>query len=105
MYACVYECVFLADCINYDNFIHPPLSLVLPRFEVTLDAPKQLEREEDIELTVSAKYVFGENVQGSVKLNATLEASSRRESLPFHDRTISLVRGWDGQYSTNVYDA
>ncbi len=64
---------------------------VLPRFEVSLDSPGQLEREEDIQVTVRARYVFGENVQGRVKLNATLEASSRRESLPFHDKTVPLV--------------
>lgn len=64
---------------------------MLPRFEVSLEAPRQLEREEDIQVTVSAEYVFGENVQGTVKLNATLEARSRRESLPFHDRTVALV--------------
>ncbi len=67
------------------------LATVLPRFEVTLDSPGQLEREEDVQVTVMARYVFGENVQGMVKLNATLVASSRRESLPFHEGTVPLV--------------
>lgn len=58
---------------------------------MSLVTPRQLEREEDIEVTVSAKYVFGENVHGSLKLNATLEAVTRRESLPFHERTMPLV--------------
>lgn len=65
---------------------------VLPRFEVTLKAPEQLERTDDkIEVVVNAVYVFGENVQGSVKINATLESSGRRESLAFFDKTSSLV--------------
>lgn len=58
---------------------------------MSLDTPRQLERGEDIEVTINARYVFGENVQGSLKLNATLEAATRRESLPFHERTLPLV--------------
>ncbi|XP_064400639.1 C3 and PZP-like alpha-2-macroglobulin domain-containing protein 8 [Halichondria panicea] len=81
-----YTAPFASCSFKVDEF-------VLPRFEVSLDSPGQLEREEDIQVTVRARYVFGENVQGRVKLNATLEASSRRESLPFHDKTVPLVNG------------
>ena len=65
---------------------------VLPRFEVTLKAPEQLEKTDDkIEVVINALYVFGENVRGTVKVNATLESSGRRESLAFFEKTVSLV--------------
>ena len=67
-------------------------SSVLPKFEVTLTGPKQLERDDDfIEVVVEARYTFGENVAGRVKLNATLTSSQRGESLAFFDQTASLV--------------
>ena len=66
--------------------------LVLPKFEVTLTGPKQLERDDDfIEAVVDAKYTFGENVDGRVKINATLMSNLRGESLVFFDTTATLV--------------
>lgn len=68
------------------------MSLVLPKFEVSLTGPKQLERDDEfIEAVVEAKYTFGENVAGRVKLNATLVSLQRGESLVFYDRTTTLV--------------
>ncbi len=67
-------------------------SLVLPKFEVSLTGPNQLERDDEfIEAEVEAKYTFGENVVGRVKINATLMSSQRGESLVFFDQTASLV--------------
>ena len=37
------------------------------------------------------RYTFGERVDGMVRVNATLTASGRRESLPFFDTTVPLV--------------
>jgi len=67
---------------------------VLPRFEVILEGPKQLTREEEyITGRVIAKYTFGERVQGTVKMNATLETSIRRKSFLFYERIAALVNG------------
>ena len=44
-----------------------------------------------MDVTVEAKYTFGENVAGRVKINATLMSSLRRESLVFYDQTVDLV--------------
>ena len=60
---------------------------------MTLTGPEQLERDDKfIEAVVEAKYTFGENVAGRVKVNATLMSSQRGESLVFYDQTGSLVR-------------
>lgn len=60
---------------------------------MTLTVPEQLERDDQvIVVSVAAVYVFGENLQGSVKVNATLESGGRRESLTFYDEKKSLVR-------------
>lgn len=75
-----------------DCFIFSLLPAVLPKFEVILTGPEQLERDDDfIEAVVEAKYTFGENVAGRVKVNATLMSSLRGESLVFHEQTASLV--------------
>ena len=37
------------------------------------------------------RYTFGNNVQGTVKINATLEAAGRRESLSFYKVVNELV--------------
>jgi len=37
------------------------------------------------------RYTFGERVQGTVKVNATLENSRRGESFLFYERTATLV--------------
>ena len=59
---------------------------------MTLTGPKQLERDDNfIEVAVEAKYTFGENVDGRVKVNATLMSSIRRESLVFYNQTANLV--------------
>ena len=60
---------------------------------MTLTGPQQLERDDDfIDVTVEAKYTFGENVNGRVKINATLMSSTRRESMVFYDKTADMVR-------------
>lgn len=75
-----------------DRLIFSLLPAVLPKFEVTLTGPEQLERDDNfIEAVVEAKYTFGENVAGRVKVNATLISSQRGESLVFHEQTASLV--------------
>ena len=77
---------------HYINFLQFFMHAVLPKFEVTLTGPEQLERDDDfIEAVVEAKYTFGENVAGRVKVNATLMSSQRGESLVFHEQTASLV--------------
>ena len=38
------------------------------------------------------RYTFGERVNGTVKINATLEASRRRASFLFYERTARLVQ-------------
>ena len=66
--------------------------IVLPKYEVTLTGPEQLEKDDsDFDITVEAKYTFGEDVEGRVKINATLMSSTRAESLVFYDRTANLV--------------
>ena len=79
----------IQSCKCLLHFLHA----VLPKFEVTLTGPEQLERDDKfIEAIVEAKYTFGENVAGRVKVNATLMSSQRGESLVFYDQTGSLVR-------------
>ena len=39
-----------------------------------------------------SRYTFGERVNGTVKINATLEASGRRASFLFYERTARLVQ-------------
>ena len=57
-----------------------------------LTGPKQLVRDDDfIEATVEAKYTFGGDVQGTVKLNATLITKSKGQNLTFFERSASLV--------------
>ena len=41
------------------------------------------------------RYTFGERVNGTVKINATLEASGRGESFLFYERTARLDRVLD----------
>ena len=66
--------------------------VVLPKFEVTLTGPQQLERDDDFfDVTVEAKYTFGENVNGRVKINATLMSATRRQSIVFYERTALMV--------------
>ena len=58
-----------------------------------MTGPQQLERDDDfIDVTVEAKYTFGENVNGRVKINATLTSATRRESIVFYERTALMVR-------------
>ena len=38
------------------------------------------------------RYTFGERVNGTVEINATLEASRRRSSFLFYERTARLVQ-------------
>lgn len=65
---------------------------VLPKFEVTLTGPSQLERDDNhFDVTVEAKYTFGEDVDGRVKINATLVSSTRKESLVIYEHTANLV--------------
>jgi prenyltransferase beta subunit len=67
---------------------------VLPKFEVKVDGPKYMTRDEDnIEGEVSAEYVFGEPVEGRVNVNFTLVASRRRENFLFHTIKTSLEKG------------
>jgi CD109 antigen len=74
---------------------------VLPRFEVTLEGPKQITKELDtIEGTVDATYTFGEKVQGTVRVNATLESYRRRESFVFYDVTAELDSS--GQFDLRI---
>ena len=42
-------------------------------------------------LIFNSRYTFGERVDGTVRVNATLTSSSRRESIPFYDTTVPLV--------------
>ena len=59
---------------------------------MTLTGPSQLERDDNhFDVTVDAKYTFGEDVDGSVKINATLVSSTRRESFVIYERTAKLV--------------
>ena len=59
---------------------------------MTLSGPEQLEKDDNyFDVTVEAKYTFGEDVEGKVKINATLVSSTRGESLVFFDRTANLV--------------
>ena len=72
----------------YDN----NLIAVLPKFEVTLSGSNQLERDDNhFDVTVEAKYTFGEDVDGRVKINATLMSSTREESFVIYERTANLV--------------
>ncbi len=65
---------------------------MLPKFEVTLSVPKQLQESTDfIEGFVDAKYTFGSDVQGVIKINATLQSSRRSENLVFFERFFRLV--------------
>ncbi|CAI8027819.1 Murinoglobulin-1, partial [Geodia barretti] len=67
---------------------------VLPRFEVEMTGPNQIQRTDNvIEGTVTGTYTFGERVDGTVRVNATLTSSSRRESIPFYDTTVPLKNG------------
>ena len=69
---------------------------------MTLTGPQQLERDDNtITGLVEAIYTFGEPLQGTVKINATLTASGRRESLVFYDSTHTLVR--DSQYYDSYF--
>ena len=45
------------------------------------------------------RYTFGERVNGTVKINATLEASGRRTSFLFYERTARLVRKFDNDHA------
>ena len=48
-------------------------------------------------LSAALRYTFGEVVQGDVRINAALEASGRRETLPFYDVNATLVRRSSGR--------
>lgn len=59
-----------------------------------MTGPKQLERDDNhFDVTVEAKYTFGEDVDGRVKINATLTSFTRKESFVIHKSTANLV--WD----------
>ena len=45
------------------------------------------------------RYTFGERVNGTVKINATLEASGRRTSFLFYERTARLVQKFDNDHA------
>ena len=78
--------------VTYQCYILYCLIAVLPKFEVTLTGPNQLERDDNhFDVTVEAKYTFGEDVDGRVKINATLMSSTRRESSVIYERTANLV--------------
>lgn len=64
---------------------------VLPKFEVTVSAPKDLTySDQAVRLTVNAKYTYGENVKGTALVSVTSQAWSATPAAPIIERKADI---------------
>lgn len=64
---------------------------VLPKFEVTVSAPKDLTYSDSlVRVTVTGKYTYGENVKGTALVSITSQAWSATPALPLVERKVEV---------------
>lgn len=64
---------------------------VLPKFEVTVSAPKDLTySDSSVRLTITAKYTYGENVKGTALVSITSQAWSSTPVMPVVQKKVEI---------------
>ncbi|KAJ6643551.1 CD109 antigen [Pseudolycoriella hygida] len=64
---------------------------VLPKFEVTVSAPKDLTYSDKIvRLTISAKYTYGQNVKGTALVSITSQSWSATPAKPVVEKRVAV---------------
>lgn len=64
---------------------------VLPKFEVTVTAPKDLTySDSSFRLNINAKYTYGENVKGTALVSITSQAWSPTAVAPIIERKVEI---------------
>lgn len=64
---------------------------VLPKFEVTVSAPKDLTYSDRlVRLTIGAKYTYGENVKGTALVSVTSQSWTATPANPIVERKVDI---------------